>query len=98
MPVPSFSRADGGQHRRLPLVGEVRPERLRSGGRELVGPPPVVALERLDHALGLQPAQRLIERPGREPDPGEGLDVLGQRVAVLGAVGEARQDQVAGPA
>ena len=72
---------------------QVRLERRRAGGREPVGPPAVVGFERLDHALRLKPGERLVERARGQPDPGEGLDVLGQRVPVLGPVGQAGQDQ-----
>jgi hypothetical protein len=51
----------------------------------------------LYEALARLEAQGMIEgvesHDRREPDPGEGLDVLGEGVAVLGAVGQARQDQ-----
>ena len=68
-------------------------ERGRARGRQPVGAAAVLGFERLDQALRLQPGERLVERAGRQPDPGEGLDVLGERVPVLGPVGEAGQDQ-----
>src|ERR1700723_4292145 len=68
-------------------------QRGRSRGGQPVRAAPVMALDALDHALRLEPGERLIQRAWREPDPGEGLDVLGQGVAMLGAVGQAREDQ-----
>ena len=58
---------------------------VRACRRQLVGSPPVGRLKRLDHPLRLQPGERLVQGAGREPYPGELLDVLGQRVPVLGA-------------
>ena len=75
------------------LRGQVRLERGRPGGGEPVGPPTVFGFERLDQALRLKPGERLVEGAGREAHSGEPLDVLGERVPVLGAVGQARQDQ-----
>src|SRR5580658_57720 len=68
-------------------------QRGRSRGGQPVRAAPVMALDAFDHALRLEPGQRFIQRAGREPDPGEGLDVLGEGVAMLGAVGQAREDQ-----
>src|SRR6266702_126012 len=65
----------------------------RSRGGQPVRAAPVMALDALDHALRLEPGERFIQRAWREPDPGEELDVLGEGVAMLGAVGQAREDQ-----
>src|SRR5271167_4015328 len=65
----------------------------RSRGGQPVRTAPVMALDALDHALRLEPGERFIQRAWREPDPGEGLDVLGEGVAMFGAVGQAREDQ-----
>src|SRR6202030_4091771 len=40
-----------------------------------------------------EPVQRAVQRAGPELDTGQLLDVLDQRVAVLGSVGQADQDQ-----
>src|SRR5215472_6843349 len=76
-----------------PLVGEVRAQCLRPGGRQLVGTPSVVARQRLDESLALEPAERLIRRPRRQADVSELLDVLGEGVAMLRSVREAGQDE-----
>src|SRR5580704_17122129 len=68
-------------------------QRGRSRGGQPVRAAPVMALDALDHALRLEPGERFIQRAWREPDPGEGLDVLGEGVAMLGAVGQTREDQ-----
>ena len=43
--------------------------------------------------LPFQPAECLVEGAGGEPHPGEGLDVLGQGVAMLRSIGQAGHDQ-----
>src|ERR1039457_3896601 len=68
-------------------------QRGRSRGGQPVRAAPVMALDALDHALRLEPGERFIQRAWREPDPGEGLDVLSEGIAVLGTVGQAREDQ-----
>ena len=58
-------------------------------------------MERLDQAEPLQPVQRAVQRAGPELHVGQLLDVLDQRVTVLGSVGQAYQYQhrrLAGPA
>ena len=72
---------------------QVGPERLRSHGREPVRAPPVMALDGLDQPLRLKAGKGLVEGAGRQADAGEGLDVLGQGVAMLGAVRQAGQDE-----
>jgi len=52
-----------------------------------------VALDGFDQPLRLEAGERLVERAWRQADAGEGLDVLGQGVAVLGAVGETGEDE-----
>jgi hypothetical protein len=71
-------------------------QRFGASGGEPVGAAPVVARERLDQALALEPAQRLIERARRQAHAREHLDVLGERITVLGTVGQAGQDQGGG--
>src|ERR1700728_1732339 len=75
------------------LVIEMRLQRPGAGRGQPVRPAPVVAVQRLDEPLPLKPAQGLVQGAGRQPDPRERLHVLGERVSVLGAVREARQDQ-----
>src|SRR5690606_4270492 len=70
---------------------------LRAAGRgQLIRPPAVVRFHRLDQALLLQPRERRIERARAELDPGDLLDVGDHRVAVLGSLGQADQDQQPG--
>ena len=76
-----------------PLRVEVGPQRHRAHRREPVGATAVLTLDRLDQPLRLEAGERLIQRAGRQPDAGEGLDVLGQGIAVLGAVREAGEDE-----
>lgn len=58
-----------------------------------IGPPTTIFGQRLDEALLFKSLDSPVERARLEPDTGKGLDVLGQRVAVLGPVREARQNQ-----
>ena len=74
----------------------MNPEGFRAYGSQLVGPPAVGALERLDETLSLEPAQSLVEGARCEPHSGEGLDVLGQGVPVLGPLRQAGEDQRSG--
>src|SRR5438034_3994737 len=60
---------------------------------DLIGPPAVVAVEGFDHAVGLEPGYRSIQRARAEANPGDRRDVLDHRVAVLGSAGQAGQDQ-----
>ena len=73
--------------------GQMVPQRLGTHGGQFVGAPAVVALDRRNQALSLQSAQCLEERARGEADVGEALDVLGEGVAVLGAFGQAREDE-----
>src|SRR5215472_18249806 len=77
----------------LALDFEVCAERGGTRRGQPVRPAPVVALKRLDHAVCLKSAQRFVERAGRESDTRERFDVLGERVPVLGAVSQTRQDK-----
>ena len=93
MPRPSCLPGGATRDRRHALRVEVGPQGRRADGGQPVGAAAVLALHCLDQPLRFQAGERLVERAGRQPDAGEGLDVLGQGIAVLGAVRQAGQDQ-----
>src|SRR5580704_19108935 len=70
---------------------EVHAQRRRPRRGDAVGMAPVVSGQRLDQAESLEPVQRTVERARTELDAGQLLDVLDERVTVLGTVGEADQ-------
>src|SRR5579872_7138659 len=74
---PEALRAGVGERAQL---GDRVAERLRPGGRDPVGAPAVLGLERLDQPLLLEPRDRAVERAGPERHAREPLDVLGERV------------------
>ena len=77
----------------LALGRKVGPEGLRSHGGQPIRASPIVTLDSLDEALTLQPVQGLVERSRRQSHVREALDVLGQRIPVLRALRQAREDQ-----
>src|SRR5262245_24178668 len=68
-------------------------QRLFSNGRQLVGIATIVAVQCVDEASSFEPGDGRVQRAGAEPHIRERCDVFGNRVAVLGAVGEADEDQ-----
>ncbi len=72
---------------------EVGLQRHHSRRRHAVGLAPVLGRQGLDQAHPLEPVEGAVERPWPQLQPGELLDVTDQRVPVLGAVGQAREDR-----
>src|SRR6266566_3418405 len=77
-------------------AADLRLEMTAAARRDLVGPATVVALERFDHRLGLQPADRAVERARAEPHARHRGDVFDHRVAVLWSAGKAGQYEKGG--
>ena len=65
----------------------------RADRRQPIGLPTILTGNGLDQPLPLEPAQCLIQRSRRDPQPGKRLDVFRQRIPVLSPIGQARQDQ-----
>ena len=59
----------------------------------MIGAAAILAFKCLYQALSLKTAEGFVERAGSQMHPRETLDVLGEGVAVLSPIGEARQDQ-----
>ena len=76
----SRSLVGQGPHRR-----QGRRQRTPARLGDPVGPPPVVGGQWLDEPPLVEAGDRPVEGPGPEHHPGEGLDVLGQRMPVLRA-------------
>jgi hypothetical protein len=74
-------------------LGEDLPKHRRALHGEQVGPSPVVFGQPLDEAALLEAADRAVERAGAEANARERLDVLCERVTVLGARREAREHE-----
>src|SRR5687767_7576063 len=62
-------------------------------GRQAVGPPPVARLDATNPAALFEPSDRSVQRARTESDTGEGGNVVHHRVAVLVAVGQAREHE-----
>jgi hypothetical protein len=59
--------------------------------------PAVLGLKAPDQPACLESTERGVEGPWAEPAPIAALDIDGQEIAVLGAVGEALKDEQLGP-
>src|ERR1019366_7513222 len=75
------------------LGPQLCPQGLSASGSQPVGTAPVLTIQRLDEPAGFEPAERLVHRARRQAHTGEGFDILGQGVAVLGSVGQTGPDQ-----
>jgi hypothetical protein len=77
----------GGQCRKLGL------QRGDTGRSQAIWTPPIRGGQRFDQSAFLQARQRAVERARPQAHVGEGRDVLHHGVAMLGAAGQAHQDE-----
>jgi hypothetical protein len=73
--------------------GEPRAQRPLAEPGQPVRVAAILAVEALNEPAPFEPRDRAVERARAEADAGNLLDVVGHRVAVLRAVGEADENQ-----
>ncbi len=76
---------------RIKFFGITRLQVLASRWSDRVLPAPGLCAGRPNPALGLQSRDRAVQRPGAQPDAGEGFDIPHHCVAVFIAFGEDRE-------
>jgi hypothetical protein len=74
---------------------ELVSESLAARRRDLVWAPAILTRYGSDQTVTLQGCDRAIQGPGTEPDPGEALDVLLDRIAVPGTFVETYEHEQA---